>query len=303
MPAGFITKGVTSVITGIHHVRINVHDIVRAVRFYLDLGLPVIPLSPTTALVLAPNAGILLIHVPDAALQSPEVHALGWRHLCLQVPTMARTMASCNAHAMMMLSQPVDLRTGHLYVYGRDIDNTLIEIEEVPYTPYLYPSWLGHIACVSADLAQLKQFYVDFIGGEVVDPGVIGPNPAYDRVVGFTQTRLNPVWIKRLNLTIELWQFINPPSPPRMNHTANMLGYQSIALISDAIDADAQRCIALGGTLINASATHMVMQDCDQNRIDIYTPDDPFIRTCGAWLHPTLLHDNAKHWRPRPELP
>lgn len=299
MPARWIEKDENVVITSIHHVRVNVSDIVRAVHFYLDLGLPVIHLSPTTACVLSPNVDIVLIHAPDAAPQSPEVHAPGWRHLCVQVPTITSTVATCDAHAIMMLSAPVDLHTGHLYVYGRNPDNTLIEIEEVPYTPFHYPSWLGHIACVSADVAQLKQFYGDFVGGEVVDPGVIGPNPAYDRVVGFTQARLNPVWIKRLNLTIELWQFVNPPSPPRHHHDANTLGYQSIALISDSIDADAQRCIALGGTLISASATHMVMQDCDQNRIDIYTADDPFIHTCGALLHPTLLHENATHWRPR----
>jgi catechol 2,3-dioxygenase-like lactoylglutathione lyase family enzyme len=303
MPAGFITKGVTSVITGIHHVRINVHDIVRAVRFYLDLGLPVIPLSPSSALVLAPNAGILLIHAPDAALQSPEVHALGWRHLCLQVPTMASTIATCGAHAITMLSEPVDLRTGHLYVYGRDCDNTLIEIEEVPYTPHNYPSWLGHIACVSNDVVNLKQFYADFIGGEVVDPGVIGPNPAYDRVVGFNQTRLNPVWIKRLNLTIELWQFVHPLSPHRQIRTDDALGYHAVALTSDDIEADIRRCVALGGTLHTKTPTYAILTDCDNNRIDVYAPDDLFIRACGTWLHPTLLHDNAKHWRPRPELP
>ena len=287
-------------ITSIHHVGMHVGDLERATRLYLALGLPVIPLSPARACVLTPNACIVLNHVPDAPTHTPEVHELGWRHVCVQVPAMSHAIAVCHAHDVTPLSDPVDLRTGHLYVYARNPDHAIIEIEEVPYTPFNYPSWLGHIACVSADVARLKRFYAELIGGEVVDPGVIGPNPAYDRVVGFADTRLNPVWIKHLNLTIELWQFVSPQSPPRVPQTSTTLGYQSIGMLSDAITADTQRCCDLGGTLIHASKTHARLIDCDQNQLDLYTHDDPLIRACGTVIHPTLLSENATHWRPRP---
>lgn len=287
-------------ITSISHVSVNVGDMAQAVRLYLALGLPVVPLSPTRACVLAPNACIVLNSIPHALTYMPEVHALGWRHLCVQVPAMPLAIAVCQTEDVTPLSDPVDLRTGHLYVYARTPDHAIIEIEEVPYTPFNYPSWLGHIACVSADVARLKHFYAEFIGGEVVDPGVIGPNPAYDRVVGFVETRLNPVWIKRLNLTIELWQFVSPPSPPRASHTGPTIGYQSIGMISDALEADMQRCCDLGGTLIQASDTHVTLLDCDQNQLDLYTHDDPLIRACGSISHPTLLSENATYWRPRP---
>lgn len=288
-------------ITGIHHIHVRVHDLARSVRFYLALGVPVIPLSPTQAFVMTPNAGILLVHTPDITPLHTAVHEIGWRHLCLQVPDMAQSMRICETHALTMLSAPVDLRTGHLYVYGRHDDHTLIEIEEVPYSPYAYPCWLGHIACVSHDVLRLKHFYGEFIGGDVIDPGVLGPNPAYDRVVGFNQTRLHPVWVKRLNLTIELWEFVVPPSPVRTPHSVDTLGYQSVALTSDDITADIQRCIALGGTLIHASATYARMTDCDQNYLELYAPEDPFVRATGGWSHPTLLNENAAHWRPRPD--
>ncbi len=287
-------------ITSIHHVSVNVGDLAQAVRLYLALGLPVIPLTATRACVLAPNAYILLNFMPNACTYTPEVHELGWRHLCVQAPAMPHTIALCQTHAVTPMSEPVDLRTGHLYVYARTPDHAIIEIEEVPYTPFNYPIWLGHIACVSADVARLKHFYTEFIGGEVVDPGVIGPNPAYDRVVGFAETRLNPVWIKRLNLTIELWQFVSPPSPPRIPHTGPTLGYQSIGMISDALEADTQRCCDLGGTLIHATDTHVTLTDCDQHQLDLYSSDDPLIRACGTGLNPTLLSQNATHWRPRP---
>ncbi|MFZ9857760.1 MAG: VOC family protein [Roseiflexaceae bacterium] len=286
-------------ITSIHHVSIQVKDIAYAVRFYLALGLPVIPLSPAYAFVMTPNAGILLRHVPQAVPSQTDVHALGWRHLCIQVPDMNRALGICENHAVTMLSSPVDLRTGHLYIYGRNPDATLIEIEEVPYTPYHYPCWLGHIACVSHDVAQLKRFYVDFIGGDIVDPGPIGPNAAYDRVVGFSQTRLHPVWVKRLNLTIELWQFVHPVSPARIQSTTAMAGYQSVGFVSDDIESDIHRCIHLGGTLISTSTTHAQVTDCDMNYFDIYSANHPLIMTHSPLLHPSLLTENAAHWRPR----
>lgn len=286
-------------ITSLHHVRIHVTDIAYAVRFYLALGWPVIPLSAANAFVMTPNAGILLCHVPHASPSNTDVHALGWRHLCIQVADMHRALSICERHAMTMLSPPVDLRTGHLYVYGRNPEATLIEIEEVPYSPYHYPSWLGHIACVSHDVAQLKRFYGEFVGGDIGDPGILGPNDAYDRVVGFSQARLHPVWIKRLNLTIELWQFVNPISPARTHSPDEVGGYQSIAFVSDDIEHDIHRCVHLGGSLIKASATHAQVTDCDQNQLDIYSPEHPLIMAHSAWVHPSLLNENTAHWRPR----
>lgn len=289
-------------ITSIHHVSIQVSDLAHTVRFYLALGLPVIPLSASCVFVMAPNGGLLVRQDSTAVPYQTDVHALGWRHLCIQVPDMNDALRICDTHAMAMLSPPVDLQTGHLYVYGRHTDATLIEIEEVPYTPHHYPCWLGHIACVTHDVAQLKRFYAEFIGGDIVDPGPIGPNLSYDRVVGLSQTRLHPVWIKRLNLTIELWQFINPVSPSRMQSANASVGYQSVAFISDDIAQDTQHGIHLGGTLISTSATHTRLTDCDHNYIDIYTHDHSLIEAHRTWVHPTLLTDNATHWRPRPQL-
>lgn len=300
MSAGYIYKGVMPMITIIHHIVQHVHDLQRTTRMYLELGLPVIPLSSTNAFVLAPNGGLLLQHSPSTQPASTEVHAPGWTHLCIQVPTISRAVTTCRNHTMIMQSAPVDLRTGHLYVYGRDSDKTLIEIEEVPYTPFSYPIWLGHMACVSEDVARLAHFYASLIGGEVVNPGVIGPNPAYDQVIGFNQARLHPVWIKRLNLTIELWQFVNPPSPIRTQPVADALGYTSVAYVSDNLVEDAQRCVALGAQILSTTANQVALRDCDGNRMDLYTSDHPLIRATGPCYHPEVLAENAKHWRPRP---
>lgn len=302
MPTGFLHEEMPQLITSFHHVSINVSNLAHTVRFYLALGLPVIPLTPNQAFVITPNTGIVLTHTPHAHAPNREVHDLGWRHVCLQVPCISRAVDTCVSFGVTLLSTPVDLHTGHLYVYGRDTDDILYEIEEVPYTPFQYPSWLGHMAGVSDDVLRLKRFYAEFIGGDVVDPGIIGPNPAYDRVVGFDQTRLHPVWIKRLNLTIELWQFVQPVSPPRHKSADTTLGYQSIALVSDSIVTDAQHGCALGGTCINVSATHVIMTDCDGNRIDLYAPAHPLIRAIPSFVHPTLLNQNATHWRPRPHV-
>lgn len=299
MSAGYIYKGVMPMITSIHHIVQRVHNLQRTTRMYLDLGLPIIPLSSTSAFVLAPNGGLLLQHSPITQPASKEVHTPGWTHLCMQVPVIANAMTTCTTHAMTMQSEPVDLRTGHLYVYGRDSDHTLIEIEEVPYTPFNYPVWLGHMACVSEDVARLAYFYASLIGGEVVDPGVIGPNPAYDQVIGFSQARLHPVWIKRLNLTIELWQFVNPPSPVRTHPVDGALGYASVAFVSDNLVEDAQRCAALGAQIRTTTANHVALRDCDGNRMELYTSDHPLIRATGPSYHPEVLAENAPHWRPR----
>jgi catechol 2,3-dioxygenase-like lactoylglutathione lyase family enzyme len=286
-------------ITACHHITLHVSDVRQSMRLFLALGLPVIPLSAERAFVIAPNGGLMLTQIAAQHHAIPSVHAPGITHLCLQVPQMDGALTRLDATTLVPLSTPVDLRTGHLYLYGHDADRTLFEIEEVPYTPYPTPVWFGHIACVSEDVTRLAHFYSEFITGTVVNPGVIGPNPAYDRVVGFTDTRLHPVWIKRLNLTIELWQFVHPTSPPRMSATPTTCGYHHLALISDDINHDTQRCIALGGALHTRSAHHVELTDCDGNMLYLYTPDHPEIRAVGTFAHAHILAEIAPHWRAR----
>lgn len=287
-------------ITACHHITLHVSDVRKSIQLFLALGLPVIPLSPHHAFVIAPNCGLMLTQIAVQHHAIPSVHAPGITHVCIQVPHMEGALAHLDATTLVPHSPPVDLRTGHLYLYGHDVDRTLFEIEEVPYTPFTAPAWFGHVACVSEDVTRLSHFYGEFIGGTVVDPGVIGPNPAYDQVVGLTDTRLHPVWIKRLNLTIELWQFVHPTSPPRISTSSTTCGYHHVALLSDDINHDTQRCIALGGSMRSRADHHVELTDCDGNILYLYAPEHPDIRAVGAYAHAHMLADIAPHWRPRP---
>ena len=150
---------------GLHHVALSTPNLDRCLEFYCtvlgaerasetlsweigneqsDASLRVKDSSARFAHIKLGKAYIEIFEfkTPEPTLPSRRSVDFGIAHLCFQVDDLAKEYRRMKSLGMEFHSEPVTFGDGSQYVYGRDIDNNIIELLEIPEgadTPNNYP--------------------------------------------------------------------------------------------------------------------------------------------------------------------
>ena len=128
-----------SLITGVAHVGIRVHDLDRSRAFYGLLGFEFIvgPIGPEPVAILAHPGGveinlILNAHEPaqsNILMDIPEKHA-GYTHLSLAVRDLDQVKAMLDQAGIPITEGPLTFPTGARALFIRDPDRNVIELNQ-----------------------------------------------------------------------------------------------------------------------------------------------------------------------------
>lgn len=287
-------------ITGVHHTGLVVRDLDVAITFFATQG----AFRLVSRFDVADNeANRLLLQMPDAEargalmqgtlggielfeftatclapVEVQQVHAAGIRHICLQTEISdalydAMIAAGASSHA-----RPAGLGTGNSYVYIRDSEGNLLELEGVPWAPAeISRPWFAHTAIVTPDIERLSGFYSMLTGTEVVRQARFGPDPKFDIVAGIEGVRFAGAWMRLANAEIEFWQYFDPPTVPVTRRQANEPGWNHLCFDSDDVDSDYERLAAAGVELHGppqefGAARVLFGRDPDGNIFKVLTP-------------------------------
>ena len=150
---------------GLHHVALSTPDLDRCLGFYCDVlgatrvtevlswdigsrhsdkSLQVENSSARFAHIKVGKAFIEIFEFKTPAPYPSDRRAVdfGIAHLCFQVDDLDGEYLRMKSSGMVFHSDPVDFGDGSKYVYGRDIDNNILEFLEIPVgasTPDNYP--------------------------------------------------------------------------------------------------------------------------------------------------------------------
>ena len=312
-------------IKGIHHVAICVDDIKSATNFYLhtaqleiendadQLGLPILPGTSEATMLRGANARLRLIALNHLAVQTNgraantaepmrPVSKAGITHFCLQAPEIKALYLQFAIAGATFHSDPVDLGTGFLYCYSRDLEANVVELEGVPRLWDDPRPWFAHVSLSTPDIERLSAFYSGVLEQPAIRSGPLGPNRRLDQVAGLHNVELKAAWIPAQNIQIEVMQYFQPPTTPKSlderawAELATQAGYCYICFeVTDAQNA-LDYLLSLGATQTPAMATlsggHLAFcADPDGNLLlllslsseaqsfSIAHLDDPFIGT------------------------
>ena len=252
-------------IVGIHHIGINVRDLDQAITFFTTAGLTVARHDHLSAWLHAPNGFVRIQSSPNAVQIPTPIYAAGISHICIQTPHIATSLDPLLAHGYHANSAPVDLNTGHRYVYIHDSDANVLELEGVPYAPATQIPWLSHVAFATSDIVRLGDFYQRLLNGDSAGGQPIGPHPRYDEVLALSDVRVIPRWIKGTNLTVELWQFLHPVTTPQPPRHPQQLGYHYLCLEVTDITSTIAHALECGAQLIEDDLAEAWLHDPDGN--------------------------------------
>jgi catechol 2,3-dioxygenase-like lactoylglutathione lyase family enzyme len=176
----------------------------------------------------APHCQLELVNISGREPPYRPVNAAGITHFCLQTDQIEPLYSQFAASGATFHAVPLQLATGNMYCYARDPENNVVELEALPNAPANLPPWIAHVALATPDVARLATFYHAIVGGTRAGGQEIGLNPLYDTLTGLQDMRVIPTWIIGANITIELWQFLNPPTLAVTPHEFGELGYNHI---------------------------------------------------------------------------
>lgn len=256
-------------IKGIHHAGLSVLDLDAAIEFYAQAqsfellyrfevaDSPVnrtilqVENASARAAFMRGNLGCLELFeftgnsintAPDRA-----VYAAGIRHICLQTEISDRLYDCLTAFGASAHARPAGLGTGNSYVYIRDPEGNLIELEGTPWAPAeTSRPWFAHAALVTPDIDRLTGFYAMLTGIDVHRRGSFGPDAKFDVVAGIVDVRFHGAWLRLANAELEFWQYEAPKTLPAERHSAAVLGWNHLCFESDDIASEYQRLLAQG---------------------------------------------------------
>lgn len=256
-------------ITGLHHTALCVRDLDAAIGFFTSEQ----AFTPRTRFALADTAanrallqlgdatargallqgslGCLALYefaeLASADVPGREVFAAGIRHICLQTAISDRLYDSLVAAGASTHARPSGLGTGNSYVYIRDPEGNLIELEGTPWAPdAAVRPWFAHTALVTPDIERLTGFYAMLTGVDIHRNGSFGPDAKFDLVGGLSQARFHGAWLRLPNAELEFWQYLHPATTPAARRNAAAPGWNYLGFETDDIAADHARLSAQG---------------------------------------------------------
>ena len=250
---------------GVHHVGLTVANPESAARFYADAagfvevacanlaGLPRGLTPDAERLLRSGNAYVRLLPLlaPATARGVPRpVSEAGIVHICLQSTAIDALYQKFAVAGATFHGPLIDLGTGFLYSYARDIENNVIELEGVAPVWEDAAPWVAHVSLTSANVERLASFYAALFGNRATVSGRIGPNKKFDVISGLTGTELRAAWIPAGNMQIEVIQYLHPATiEASESHAAlrsTQPGYAYICLEVSNVREASQRALAAG---------------------------------------------------------
>ncbi len=254
-------------ILGVHHVGLCVRDLARAAAFYSNAASFVDAAEFNAALTLVgtqsnPPANTRMLrgansylHLIEQQSQAParvtrrEVAEEGIVHLCLQSPRLGAMYDHFKTAGASFHAPPVDLGTGFLYSYARDLEGNVVELEGVPPVWEDARPWVAHVSFSSHDVDRLCAFYAGLLGSTPNRSGVVGPGRRIDLVSGMADTRFKAAWIPGPNMQVEVIQYVHPETVARDPHAAaDTLGYQYVCFEVSNLTAAIAHAVSRGAT-------------------------------------------------------
>lgn len=226
-----------------------------------------------------------LIACPDRA-----VYAAGIRHICLQTEISDRLYDCLVASGASTHARPAGLGTGNSYVYIRDPEDNLIELEGTPWAPAgASRPWFAHAALVTPDIDRLTGFYAMLTGIDVHRRGSFGPDPKFDLVAGIPEVRFHGGWLRLANAELEFWQYDEPKTLPVERRSAVAPGWNHLCFESDDIAGDHARLAAQGVDLHGpphdfGNAQVFFGRDPDGNIFEVLQPGEGATATASTML-------------------
>jgi catechol 2,3-dioxygenase-like lactoylglutathione lyase family enzyme len=242
-------------IKGIHHVGLTVRDVKAVAHFYTAAaGFTMADEAEASrsigsddghraaAILRGPNAYVhLLAADPGAPIRSTrrEVSEAGIVHICLQTPVIESLYGRFGVAGASFHSPPVDLGTGFLYSYARDCEGNVVELEGVPLVWDDPMPWIAHVSFSSANVNRLADFYAQVFASKAIKSSHIGPDKRFDLVSGMPGTEFMAAWIPAGNMQIEVIQYLQPATTPRVaTPLPGEPGYSYVCLeVSDMVSA------------------------------------------------------------------
>jgi lactoylglutathione lyase len=129
----------SSLITGIAHVGIRVHDLERSRSFYERIGFEFVlgPIGPEPVAIMTHPSGVVINFILNAATASatnvlmdvPEKHA-GYTHVALAVTDVLAMKAALEHAGITITGGPVKFESGSTSIFIRDPDRNVIEFTQ-----------------------------------------------------------------------------------------------------------------------------------------------------------------------------
>ena len=273
----------------LHHIGLAVRDLGRAMAFYraaagFEPAAECVGSAPA-ALLRAPNCYLELIITAAAADATPRpVNEAGITHFCVQGRQMDALHTRFADAGASFHAPPVGLGTGNLYAYARDPELNVVELEALPYAPPAQAPWVAHVAIATPDVERLAAFYHRLLGGNRVGGQKIGPSPLYDQVTGLPAVEVIPTWIAGGNVTVELWQYLNPPTLPAAPRPFEVPGFNHICFEVESAAEAIAACVEAGATVdppVAHSAT--LVRDPDGNLLELRETADCAARDLAGY--------------------
>jgi catechol 2,3-dioxygenase-like lactoylglutathione lyase family enzyme len=248
-------------ILGIHHGGRTVLDLDAALAHLRTLSdwTIVHPLPPDHpliaglgvqrgALLEGPNAFIELLEVAAPVPNRRTVAQPGISHLSIQLPDMTTKNANLTRLGIERHAGPVELGTGFSYLYVRDLEHNVTEIEGAAHAPRHLTAWFSHAGIATSDLAALRDIYEGLLGSPAVATARFSANPALDSVTALNEVDVTMSWVPSSNARVELIQFHHPATGPPENRPVSVPGVGHLALEVDDLAADVAAAVAVGLT-------------------------------------------------------
>ncbi len=296
-----------STFIGIRDVTLTVENLDRAIDFYRNAtGFQIVErgrLHPSAALdeivhrkgvsgesarLRGPNSNVRLLQydVKDrSSAASVGPSGPGLTHVCYQSPIakpLYDRFRAAGARPVTRGGEPVDLiGGGYRYIYSRDKDGAMFEVEHALAPPFSDDVWVGHAAYATNDLDRLVSFYSTLMRVEPYRRASNVSGAKFDQVADLDGVRLNAAWLSAHNMIIEFWYYSSPASTPLTTpRPVTAPGYSMVVYEVGDLEHEVRRVIAAGGQIVSRierddGETHVFARDPDLNLFELVQYKEP----------------------------
>ncbi|MEO1064478.1 MAG: VOC family protein [Actinomycetota bacterium] len=232
-----------------------------------------------TARAAGPNGWIELVQVAGDPPERREVNEAGVTHAAVQLPRIEATLDGLDAAGIERHPGPLDLGTGYRYLYVRDAERLVTEIEGAPHAPADLDPWLSHGAIATPDLRRLRAAYEHLLATDAKATTRLRGIEPFDRGTMLDGVDVTASWVPVANGSVEMWQYHHPATEPADPVDYETPGSGHLAFESDDLSADLARALAAGFTTADEPiATGGVeiarLRDLDGNWVELLAFDD-----------------------------
>lgn len=246
-------------IVGIHHGGVAVRNLSRAivhlrmltdwkVEHRLDSTHPLIAGTGAAgaALLQGPNAFLELVEVAGMPTSRRTVAEPGVTHLSIQLPDMAAKNRELAENGVERHAEPVELGTGFSYLYVRDREHNVVEIEGAGHAPVGLATWFSHVGIATNDVGRLRTVYEHFLGNPAKASARIAGVAALDAVTAIEDADVTMTWVPAANANVELIQFHHPPPAEPEPREFATPGVGHICFEVDDVAIESARAVTAG---------------------------------------------------------